>query len=172
MSTWTPNDVRKLISQTSGIALAIYGITLIVNDVKASGKINFTTSLISGEVESGSAGILLLFFSIILIIVPTISFRKLKAESQEALIENKSILNFKARFIIGILIGIILSFALNYFGKLSLENGLSIGNLLITGCFIIGVITGIGMIILVLTWITGELDTFGDPSNEDVDKKE
>ena len=171
MSTWTPNDVRKLISQTSGIALAIYGITLIVNDVRASGKINFTTSLISGQVESGSAGILLLFFSIILIIVPTISFRKLRSESEALTVsEKKSRLNFKARFIIGILLGIILSFALNYFGKLSIENGLNIGNLLIIGSFIIGTITGIGLVILVITFITGELDTMSEPNEDEVKK--
>ncbi len=58
---WAPNEIRKLIVQLSGILFGIGGITLMVAGVKATGKINISSNFISGEIESGSAGLLLLF---------------------------------------------------------------------------------------------------------------
>ena len=67
---WTPKEVRKLIAQFVGVLFGIRGIILMISDVKATGKINITTNLVSGQIESGSAGLLLLFFSFFLVLIP------------------------------------------------------------------------------------------------------
>lgn len=69
---WTPREVRKLIAQISGMIFGIGGILLMIADVKTTGKINITSNLVSGQIESGSAGLLLLFFSFFLILIPAI----------------------------------------------------------------------------------------------------
>ncbi|MGN6419324.1 MAG: hypothetical protein ACTHMC_17630 [Pseudobacter sp.] len=68
---WNPKEVRKLIAQVSGILFGIGGFYLMTVDAKATGKINITSNLLSGQIESGSAGLLLIFFAFFLIMLPT-----------------------------------------------------------------------------------------------------
>lgn len=58
---WTPNEIIKLVAQIAGIIFGFGGILLMISGVKVSGKISISTDLISGEIESSSAGLLLLF---------------------------------------------------------------------------------------------------------------
>ena len=68
---WTPKEVRKLIAQCAGIVFGVGGILMMIADVKATGKINISTNLVSGQIESGSAGLLLLFFAFFLVLIPS-----------------------------------------------------------------------------------------------------
>ena len=67
---WSPKNTQCLIAQGAGILLGIGGFFLILRGVTATGKINITTIIINGEIESGSAGLFLMFFSVFLIIIP------------------------------------------------------------------------------------------------------
>ena len=69
---WSPHEIRKLIAQLSGIALGISGVVLMIQGVQATGRINVSFSILTGEIESGSAGLLLLFFAFLLIAVPAL----------------------------------------------------------------------------------------------------
>ena len=68
---WTPKEIRKLIAQLSGILFGSGGFYLMSIDAKATGKINITSNILSGQIESGSAGLLLIFFAFFLILLPT-----------------------------------------------------------------------------------------------------
>jgi len=80
---WTPQEVRKLISQCAGILFGIGGILLMIADVKATGKINISTNLVSGQIESGSAGLLLLFFAFFLVLLPAFQVRQTSIPQQK-----------------------------------------------------------------------------------------
>jgi nitric oxide reductase large subunit len=66
---WTPSEVRKLVALVAGILAFAAGIYLLITQVKAEGKINITSNIMSGEIESGSAGLLLCFLALALIVV-------------------------------------------------------------------------------------------------------
>lgn len=68
---WNPKEIRGLVAQIAGILFGGGGIALMIAGVRATGKINISTNLISGEIESGSAGLLLLFLAFFLIVLPS-----------------------------------------------------------------------------------------------------
>ena len=69
---WTPSEVRKLITLIFGFVLMGCGVYLIIAQVQAEGTINISLSTASGEIESGSAGMLLCFFAFFLIVASII----------------------------------------------------------------------------------------------------
>ncbi len=92
---WTPNEIRKLIALITGIILAAIGILLLFHQVQASGNIKINMNIINGEIESGSAGMLLLFFSFFIIVWST--FGRSDSTHKEAVgLENTHPKNTKA----------------------------------------------------------------------------
>ncbi|CAE6754623.1 hypothetical protein [Paraburkholderia aspalathi] len=69
---WNPKELRALIAQLAGIGFGVGGVLLLLKGIQATGKINVSSSLLSGQIESGSAGLILLFFSFFLIALPTL----------------------------------------------------------------------------------------------------
>lgn len=72
---WTPNEVRKLVALIAGILFMVIGIILIVAQIQATGNVDITSSVINGKLQSGSAGLFICFFSL-LIILSSIFFTK------------------------------------------------------------------------------------------------
>lgn len=148
---WTPKEVRKLLAQIAGILFGLGGIALMISGVKATGKINISSNFISGEIESGSAGLLLLFFSFFLIILPSVYLKSGQTEVQKKASKKEAKSNSEKEGIsdyLKILIVVIISTGLTFacfLGGKSLEtNGHpSFGNFVIMGGYVFGVITGI-----------------------------
>ncbi len=84
---WTPSEIRKTIVLIVGILLAITGIILIIYNVQAEGSVSIDMNILKGEIKSGSAGLLLLFFSFFLISLSmmnlNVSRKKLVREKTE-----------------------------------------------------------------------------------------
>jgi uncharacterized membrane protein len=93
---WSPKEVQKLICQIAGIIFGIGGMLIIIKDIKTTGKISFTTKIFSGQIESGSEGLLLVFMPIFLLIVPSFSFSKSVNKDKKINSENvkKAIMSF------------------------------------------------------------------------------
>jgi ABC-type Fe3+ transport system permease subunit len=64
----TPSDIRKLIALFAGIIFMFIGIVMVFNQIQATGSIDLSTTIISGKIQSGSAGLFICFLSIILIL--------------------------------------------------------------------------------------------------------
>lgn len=58
---WNPKEFRALIAQLAGIGFGLGGVLLLIEGIQATGKINVSSTLLSGQIESGSAGLILLF---------------------------------------------------------------------------------------------------------------
>lgn len=161
---WSPNEVRKLISQIIGFFSMIGGFYLIIKNVQATGKINISTDLIKGEIESGSAGFLLIFIAFFLIVIPFVSLKLSKKHDEKTIanIDNteekgQKIWTWKdtSSSLAGLILGSGLTVGLSYWGDyLSEVKKLGIGNLLIFGSYVIGIGTGILLIFLLLVIIT------------------
>ncbi len=68
---WTPHEIRKLIAQIAGLLFGGSGVWLLIDGVQASGTLDITSELLSGKIESGSAGLFLLFLGFLLILFPS-----------------------------------------------------------------------------------------------------
>lgn len=160
---WTPKEVRKLIAQISGILFGIGGMIFMLTDIKATGKVNITSNLVSGQIESGSAGLLLIFFAFFLILIPTIFTGRTQVieKSQQITNLNKPIKNFTLlqKAIISAIISSLLTAFFFLITKASfIRDHNSFVNLLIIGGYFFGVITGLLLI--------GCLIEFFEPSEE------
>ncbi len=155
---WSPNEIRKLIAQLAGIIFGAGGIALMISGVKASGKINISTNLISGEIESGSAGLLLLFFSFFLIVLPFLRNSKAihsietNLKTSNVSKKNKEI----KKLFIATLIGTILSLILFYSAQYLIDNKYSFGTFLMFGGVIIGIVTGFLILSIAYVYLTDE----------------
>lgn len=88
---WNPREVRKLLAQIAGFLFGLGGIVLMITDVRATGKINISSNLISGEIESGSAGLLLIFFAFFLIIIPSMASKSNQATEPNKAMDKTSV---------------------------------------------------------------------------------
>jgi hypothetical protein len=70
---WTPKEVRKLIILIAGILFVFFGIYLMVNQVVTTGSIDISSSLITGKIQSGSAGLFIAFIGLIMSLSSLIS---------------------------------------------------------------------------------------------------
>jgi hypothetical protein len=80
---WTPKEVRKTIVLISGIAFVFFGIYLMVHQVNTTGTIDINSTFLTGKIQSGSAGLFVAFFGLILslssmVTVDKSNFPKLK----------------------------------------------------------------------------------------------
>ena len=160
---WTPKEVRKLVAQVAGILFGIGGVFLMLANVKATGKINISSNLVSGQIESGSAGLLLLFFAFFLILVPAIfsgrhqPVEKLKkAVKGEKSNKGQTVLQ---KLIISIVIGAALTTIFFIISQSeTLKQYASFSNLLIVFGYCSGALTGL--------LILGSMFEFFEPSEE------
>lgn len=65
------HDIIKLISAVNGTVCIVFGIIALFRGIKADGVVEIG-ALIKGKIKTGSAGILLLFFGIVLIGMPVL----------------------------------------------------------------------------------------------------
>lgn len=172
---WTPKEVRKLLAQIAGILFGGGGIALMIGGINATGKINISSNMISGQIESGSAGLLLLFFSFFLILLPSIHLNLAHNDVQnnarkkgatKATSERKGISDL-FRILMSVLISTGLTFAFFLGGKKLGEIGHeSFGNFVTVGGFLFGIVTGILIIISLFGFIVDGLDNSENGSTE------
>lgn len=153
---WTPHEVRKLIAQISGVIFGVAGVILIIKDIKASGHINISSKVLSGQMESGSAGLFILFMSFLLILIPAIFTRNSTASAIES--TNKTMINTEfsdvKRMAIGTAISITLTLLL-IFGGDYLENQLHVnaGALLVMGGIMSGMVSAAMFVGFLITFV-------------------
>lgn len=170
---WTPKEVRKLLAQIAGILFGLGGIALMISGVQTTGKINISSNFISGEIESGSAGLLLLFFSFFLIIIPTLYVKSNSNELQKKPAkkndkENKGKeLSELQKILIVLAVTIALTFAFFLGGRSLEQNGhQSFGNYMILGGYIFGGITGFILIVSIFGFLMSGSETTDNQNSE------
>lgn len=67
INMWTPREIRKLLVLLTGVGLEVAGVVLIIKQVDTTGIIDISSSLISGKIQSGSAGLLICFIGLFVI---------------------------------------------------------------------------------------------------------
>jgi len=151
---WTPHELRKLIAQVAGLISGVAGVTLIIKGVQAAGHINISSSILSGQIESGSAGLFLVFLGFLLIIFPALSQGQTKALAAIIGDKKSSAVNSHARFGIATVGLALLSLALLFSGDY-ISNTLHYqsGNFLLFAGFSLGLIAGLMLIFFVFSWI-------------------
>ena len=160
---WTPKEVRKLIAQIAGILFGIGGIALMIADVKATGKINISTTLVSGQIESGSAGLLLLFFSFFLVIMPSFSGREIKRKKKKENAKTDNLSLVQKDIIISIVGGILTSSFFIISPLLNEKGYTSFSTILLIAAYLFAVLTVIGIIAILFDFV--------DPENENIDNE-
>lgn len=146
---WTPREVRKLIAQCAGVLFGIGGILLMVADVKATGKINISTNLVSGQIESGSAGLLLLFFAFFLVLIPAFQGRHtdpIPKKASKSNTKSKSLTTVQKDIIICLVTTLLTTTFFIGGQQLGLNGYTGFSNLLIIGGYCFGAFTGLVII--------------------------
>jgi F0F1-type ATP synthase assembly protein I len=170
---WTPNEIRKLIAQFAGIVFGIGGIALMMSGIKATGKINISTNIISGEIESGSAGLLLLFFSFFLIVIPSFRSGKVSHSIETNLNQKDESRRSKEmkKLLKTSLIGTAITLALFFGGQILLDNDYKFGSFLMFGGVIIGIITGFIIIGIGYVYVSDDFEEIEIDKNPTEEKK-
>lgn len=102
---WSPKEIRKTVLFILGIILIILGVILIFKDVKAEGAIKLDLNLFKGEIKSGSAGLLLIFFAFFFIILSSVNLGISKNNNSQSVFNHKiSASNKILLFTIGIIL--------------------------------------------------------------------
>lgn len=160
---WTPKEVRKLIAQIAGVLSGIGGIILMVAGVNITGKINISTTLVSGQIESGSAGLLLLFFSFFLIIMPSFSLRLFGNKKKNKKSESNTLTNVQKGILI-VIVGTIITCTFFCVSPLLNEKGyVGFSTVISIAAYLFAVLTLLG--------ILGTLFDFIDDDENTVDEK-
>jgi hypothetical protein len=104
------NELRKTIVLIFAIILMIIGIIMIYNQISISGSIDLSSTFISGKIQSGSAGLFICFFSLVMIFISTLNSKTITEKNVTSLPENKKgILNtVTARYLLAVIISWIL----------------------------------------------------------------
>lgn len=156
---WHPSDIRKLIAQLAGILLGVAGLYLIINDVNATGKINISSNLLSGQIETGSAGLMLLFIAFMLISLPALFGSQSHSLINVTDQSSKSQITYKYKYLIALCICIILSLSLAIGGELMhIKLGLKIGEMFSFGGFMLGGFTGLMLVGGIIEWLSDAPD--------------
>ena len=69
---WTPGAVRRLIALIAGVAFFAAGLWLIVKGISATGALDIQSALISGKIQTGSAGLIIVFLATFIIIFASV----------------------------------------------------------------------------------------------------
>lgn len=168
---WTPQAVRKLVAQVAGVLFACGGFYLIVQGVQATGRINISSNLVSGQIESGSAGLLMLFLACFLIVLPSFGGggpvvarwaggggSDSRSEAERRLLR---------RWAIATAAGIVVALALLFGGEpLWKERNSEVGMLFFMGGAMLGIGSALSLLFLVVGWVMD----FQAPSAKDEPK--
>ena len=168
---WNPSEVRKLIAQIAGFGFGAAGVWLLISGVAATGSLNITSSALSGKIESGSAGLFLIFLGFFLILFPAIFGKKVHLPqvqaSQDALLNNDAQIgqiSQPKKYIIANLAFIVLALLLLFSGNyVDTHLQMGVGVALEIAGFGLGVIGGIMLVFGLITWV--------DPTAFDDQKK-
>lgn len=148
---WTPKEIRKLIALLCGVGIEIAGVWLLVNQIQTTGSIDISSGLISGKIQSGSAGLLICFLGLFVIIFSIIGGRDLigSYKVSESLTQERvgiSLDNIIKKHIIIIIISGIFVVGLIFGGEYLLKVGWQDSGTLL---FVLGVICAVLEIILI-----------------------
>lgn len=168
---WNPSEIRKLIAQIAGFGFGAAGVWLLISGVRATGSLNITSSALSGKIESGSAGLFLIFLGFFLILFPAIFGKNVHLpkvqESPDSLFKNNERIgqiSQPKKYVIAnlafIVFALLLLFGGNYVDT-RLEMG--VGQALVLAGIGLGVIGGIMLVFGLITWV--------DPTAFDDSKK-
>lgn len=164
---WTPHEVRKLLAQVAGLIFGVAGVWLIVSGVQATGKLDISSSVLSGKLESGSAGLFLVFLGFLLILFPALSsggpLAPQRSRAQKELEPKDGVGH---RYAIAT-VGFLLFSAVLLLGGHYLEETLQIkvgAFFQITGG-LLGILSGLMLIVGVLSWTGAFTGAFDDASN-------
>jgi|GEM_PF-4988760 len=89
---WSPKEVRKTFLLLVSTLLFGAGIFLLYSQTKAEGSINIKSSILTGNIKSGSAGLFICFFAAFLMIFSINQPRKVDLARESKLIGNKKFL--------------------------------------------------------------------------------
>jgi|GEM_PF-5806335 len=70
---WTPQEIRKMLILLTGIVLEFAGVIVLWKETKTTGSIDISSSLISGKIETASAGLLLCFIGLFAMAISVLS---------------------------------------------------------------------------------------------------
>lgn len=158
---WTPAEIRRLIAQLAGVALAIAGCVLLVQGVQATGRINISSTLLSGEIESASAGLFLLFLGVLLIALPIFWHSPSRQSSSAGQPEKSAVASGRAlpshlRLLFATAALLLLALVLLFGGELLYSKfGWASGSLLGIAGVLVGTVAFVVGIITVFEWATG-----------------
>lgn len=167
---WTPAEIRRLIAQIAGVGLAIGGFILLIQGVRATGHINISSSLLSGEIESGSAGLFLLFLGFLLIALPIFwhspsgAFLAHTVGSPASTVEPRR-MTYRARLALATTALFALTLALLFGGELlSTKYAWRMGEVLVVAGVGLGLITTLTGIITLVEWTGGGSEKLEEPT--------
>ena len=72
-NTWTPSEIIRLITNLGGFILFLLGSWFLYKNIGANGSIKIKAIFVSGEINSGSAGLFVMVFSVFLITISNYS---------------------------------------------------------------------------------------------------
>jgi hypothetical protein len=158
---WTPKEVRKLLILLTGIGLEISGVFLLVNQIQATGNIDISSSLISGKIQSGNAGLLLCFIGLFVMALSIIGGKdtihygaNLSSKSDEVDVTITTIEPEEKRSLVVIIVLGLLIFALifggTYLNRIKWEGG----NILIVFGVLTAIVEGIMIIIFIESYLS------------------
>ncbi len=159
---WTPHEVRKLIAQAAGVIFGIAGVILIIKGVQASGHLNISSNILSGQIESGSAGLFLIFLSFLLLILPALFGDRATYAVTRSTDAGPSVSepNTTKRLAIATLFVFILTLSLIIGGDyLESHFGIKSGGLLVMGGIATGMLTAVMFIGLISAWVESKQNT-------------
>ncbi len=150
---WTPQEVRKLIAQIAGSIFGIAGVILIIKDIKATGHINVSSKVLSGQIETGSAGLFLIFISFLLILIPAIFPHNATITALESINIKTGTSEIK-RMAIATVLSFILTLLLILGGDYLLSSlGAKSGGLLIFGGILSGMVSAVMFVGLLIVFV-------------------
>ena len=170
---WTPKEVRKLLILLTGIGLEISGVFLLVNQIQATGNIDISSSLISGKIQSGNAGLLLCFIGLFVMALSIVGGKEtihhvsnLPEKSTETDISVTAIESSEKRGLIVIIIlglfTLVLIFSGNYLIRIKWDGGVIL--------IVFGVLAAIIEGVMIISFIDSYLST--DKKKGDLEKSE
>jgi len=87
---WTPTEVRKTIGLICGLGFITWGAIMMVEKITANGTFEIKSSLLEGKLESGSAGLFLIFVGLFIVIFSMLNSNR--DESKKDFIKNNKVI--------------------------------------------------------------------------------
>ena len=124
--TWTPNDIIRLTALIGGFLLCALGSLLMWLGVGADGVVDIKSSVLSGTVKTGSAGLFILFFGFAVVVFVVASLVAREGATQLSATQRKSRTMHIVRAFWGVLFAFVAMASLAAFGANSAFGGAAI----------------------------------------------